>query len=97
MPTAPTLFVVQNGAVSGNSSQEDANAFAADYQGLRHFCNRVGDALELGEGWLAGFRETDFSHLWTAPTAGVDLAKGVMLEQHAPYAEMLEFATTQEA
>jgi hypothetical protein len=97
MSSQPKLFVIHDGAVSGNTSQDDANAFAADYQGLRHFSNRVGEALNLGTGWLGAFREADFSHLWVVPGADTDLAKGVMLERRAILSEMLEVATTREA
>jgi hypothetical protein len=62
--TSPRLFRVQDGAVTGNTGQEDANNFAADFQGLRHFGNAIGEALDLGPAKLAALQETDFAHLW---------------------------------
>jgi hypothetical protein len=94
---APKFFHVQSGEVIGTTGQEDANAFAADFQGLRHFGNRIGEALDLGAPWLGAFQETDFTHLWAIPVAAEDVAQGAMVGRRTLLAELLEFTTTASA
>jgi hypothetical protein len=86
------LFRVQEGAVTGTCGQDDANHFAADFQGLRHFGAKIGEALDLGEPWLGAFRETDFTHLWAAPQKGDSAASGAMTDSRAQLRDLLEAA-----
>lgn len=89
-------FEIAGGKVAGDGSQEQTENFAADLQGLRHFGRRIGAALDLGEPWHGGFREDDFTHLWaytTERTGDADPAQGAMIDQRAPYYELIETLT----
>src|SRR3569623_683239 len=75
-------FELKDGNVVGDTSEEDAKNFAADFQGLRHFGGKIGEALDLGAPWLGAFRETDFTHIWAYEGDAVsasDPGKGVMV------------------
>lgn len=90
------FFQIENGSVSGDATQEETEAFAADLQGLRHFASRLGFALDLGDAWHAGFREEDFTHLWACTSEGTsetDPAAGAMAGRHLPYYELIEHLT----
>lgn len=67
---APSLRVlqIQNGLVISESGQQDADDFAADYQGLRHFADRVGGTLELGGALYATIHEPEFSMMFMLPS-----------------------------
>lgn len=90
------LFEFRDGIVSGITGPEDAEDFAADYQGLRHFAEKISSALELGDAWMGGFREADFTHLWSCTADGKSGA-GAMLAAHAPLFELLQHVATDEA
>lgn len=89
-------FEIAEGKVAGDGTQEQTENFAADLQGLRHFGRRIGAALDLGEPWHGGFREDDFTHLWsctTERTGDTDPAQGAMIEERVPYYELIETLT----
>lgn len=54
-------FLVRAGQVESDAPQEVVDNYAADYQGLRHFGQKIGDALDLGEPWSASLREAQFT------------------------------------
>jgi hypothetical protein len=54
-------FTVREGQVESDAPQEVVDNYAADYQGLRHFGQKIGDALDLGTPWTASLREGQFS------------------------------------
>ena len=86
-------YELRDGNVLGDTSEEDVLHFAADFQGLRHFGQKIGEALELGTPWLGAFREADFTHLWAydgSATLPSDPANGVVIARHAPLVELLE-------
>ena len=92
IPQERIPFEIANGAVVGEATQEETEAFAADLQGLRHFGRRMGDALDLGEPWHGGFREPDYTLLWACVTEGTgekDPARGVVVNQKASYFELI--------
>lgn len=94
-PAAAELkrFEIRDGNVVGDTSEEDALHFAADFQGLRHFGQKIGEALDLGDPWLGAFREADFTHLWAYTgnaTSATDPGNGVVIPRHAPLVELLE-------
>ena len=86
-------FEIRDGNVSGDTSEEDVKHFAADFQGLRHFGQKIGESLDLGTPWLGAFREADFTHLWayagnhSLPT---DPGNGAMIARHSALVELLE-------
>lgn len=87
------LFQLRDGNVVGDTSEEDAKNFAADFQGLRHFGQKIGEALDLGTPWLGAFRETDLTHLWAFEGLGItanDPGNGAVIARHVPLMELLE-------
>lgn len=90
------LFEFRDGIVTGDTGADDAENFAADYQGLRHFAEKISSALDLGDAWMGGFRETDFTHLWEASVDGKSGA-GAMIDGHAPLFELLQHVSPDEA
>ncbi len=96
-PSAPAaelkLFQLRDGNVVGDTSMEDAKHFAADFQGLRHFGQKIGEALDLGAPWMGAFREADFTHLWAYEGLGIsasDPGNGAVIDRHVPLMELLE-------
>ena len=90
------LFEFRAGIVSGDTGPDDAENFAADYQGLRHFADKVASALDLGAVWMGGFREADFTHLWSC-SSDFQTGAGAMIEAHAPLFELLQHVSPEEA
>ena len=96
-PSAPSAelkrFQICDGNIVGDTSEEDATHFAADFQGLRHFGQKIGEALDLGAPWMGAFREEDFTHLWAYEGLGLsanDPGNGAVIARHAPLMELLE-------
>jgi len=86
-------FELRDGNVVGETSEDDVKNFAADFQGLRHFGSKIGEALDLGAPWLGAFRETDYTHLWAfagSASQPNDPGNGVVIARHAPLVELLE-------
>jgi hypothetical protein len=91
-PNQLRIFEVQNGLVISETGQQDADDFAADFQGLRHFADRAGAALELGGSIYASLHEPDFTFMYLLPLeAGAQPAKalGAMLGHDASNTELL--------
>ncbi len=61
------LFDIRNGLVISDTGQKDADDFAADFQGLRHFADRVGAGLEMGASLYASLHEPDFTFMYLLP------------------------------
>ncbi len=89
------LFEFANGAITGQTDAADAEHFAADFQGLRHFAEKAGAALELGPLWMAGMREVDYTVLWSCSTDG-ESGQGAMIESSAPLFELLQNVASDE-
>ncbi len=91
-PTTLRLFQIQNGLVISESGQQDADDFAADYQGLRHFSERVSQVLDLGDSLYASLHEPDFTFMYLQPQdagAQPSRASGAMISQNVSNAELL--------
>lgn len=86
------LFEFRDGSVTGQTSPEDAENFSRDFQGLRHFAQKMGDVLDLGDVWMGSFREADFTLLWSCSLDGQS-GQGAMIEKHAPMFELLQNVT----
>jgi len=87
-PAPLTLFTLKNGVVESSAEQALVDAFAADFQGLRHFGARIGEALNLGSAWTGTLQEADFSLVYgyfgegtgpEDPGAGALIGKDVLL------------------
>lgn len=92
--TSPDLriFHIQNGLVISETGQQDADDFAADFQGLRHFTDRVGATLELGSSLYASLHEPDFTFMYLLPldsNAQVRSASGAMISANVSNNELL--------
>lgn len=53
--------------VISETGQKDADDFAADFQGLRHFADRLGAGLDLGHSLYAALHEPDFTFMFMLP------------------------------
>lgn len=86
------MFEVQNGLVISETGQQDADDFAADFQGLRHFADRIGASLDLGGSLYASLHEPDFTFMYMLPvdaSAQPSKASGAMVAQDASNTELL--------
>lgn len=95
-PTAPApslrTLEIQNGLVISDSGQQDADDFAADYQGLRHFADRVGGALELGGALYGALHEPQFSMMFLLPAGAegqTNQAVGALIDANVSNNELL--------
>ncbi|SKB07644.1 hypothetical protein SAMN02745166_04739 [Prosthecobacter debontii] len=60
-PYPLTHFTLQDGVVESSADQTLVDAFAADFQGLRHFGAKIGEALNLGDPWSGILQESDLT------------------------------------
>ncbi len=93
LDTSPKFFKIQGSSVVGDSGQEDTNHFAADFQGLRHFGQKIAEALDLEGPWHAAFREQDFSHFWATETHEGNSGAGVMVAKRIALIELFDLVT----
>jgi hypothetical protein len=88
----PRVFQIQNGLVISESGQQDADDFAADFQGLRHFADRIGGSLELGASLYAALHEPGFTFMFLLPPDAQSLpgsASGAMIGANVSNNELL--------
>jgi hypothetical protein len=86
------VFDIRNGLVISDTGQKDADDFAADFQGLRHFADRVGAGLEMGTSLYASLHEPDFTFMYLlSPDSGAQPsnATGAMIGGSVSNNEML--------
>ncbi|HYF35359.1 MAG TPA: hypothetical protein VD994_08735 [Prosthecobacter sp.] len=94
-----TTFILKNGVVESGAEQALVDAFAADFQGLRHFGSRLGEALELGSPWSGVLREDDFTlgyGYFGEGTGAEDPGAGALVGKQIPLYDMLTTFTTHE-
>jgi hypothetical protein len=95
METSPLplqLFTLREGLVSSTADQTLVDAFAADFQGLRHFGVKLGESLELGPPWTGTLQEDDFTlnfAYFDAGTSSLDHGAGAMIGEKRPFFELL--------
>ena len=90
--TSPRFFNIQNGLVISETGQQDADDFAADFQGLRHFADRIGGGLDLGGSLYASLHEPDFTFMYLLPEdpgAQSSNASGGMIDGSVSNNEMM--------
>jgi hypothetical protein len=87
----PRFFSIQNGLVISETGQQDADDFAADFQGLRHFADRIGAGLDLGGSLYASLHEPDFTFMYMLQSDGGQPgnASGVMIDGSVSNNEMM--------
>jgi len=86
------MFQIQNGLVISETGQQDADDFAADFQGLRHFAERVGQGLDLGSSHYASLHEPEFTFMYLLPPnsgAQPSQAAGAMISASISNNELL--------
>jgi|JI10StandDraft_1071094.scaffolds.fasta_scaffold218174_3 hypothetical protein len=94
------FFDLENGEISSDEDQSSVDAFAADFQGLRHFANKLGQALNLKNAWMGAVQEADFAVLYKLDGPDVNSnasGTGARVGQQALLCEMLEILTPEEA
>ena len=87
------LFLMKEGRIESEAPQEAVDHFAADFHALRHFGAKIGETLDLGEPWMGGVREPDYTLMFAYPTGGTgvqDAGKGGRAAARVPLFEMLE-------
>ena len=89
---AARFFTIQSGLVISETGQQDADDFAADFQGLRHFADRIGAGLDLGSSLYASVHEPDFTFMYLLPEdSGVQPAgaSGIMIDGNVSNNELM--------
>jgi hypothetical protein len=97
-PTPLTIFTLKEGIVESTSGQHLVDAFAADFQGLRHFGMKIGEALNLGDPWTGTAQEDDLTVNYAyfgEGTGPEDPGAGAMISKKALLFEILTKVTTQ--
>lgn len=99
-PPPLTLFSLKDGHVESSGDQEIVDAFAADFQGLRHFGSKIGEALNLGNAWSGTLQEHDLTVSYAYHGEGTgpkDPGAGALIGKKTPLYELLTHVTTAEA
>lgn len=97
--TPLTIFTIREGVVESSAGQALVDAFAADFQGLRHFGAKIGQALELGDAWTGTAQEDDLTVTYAYLGEGTgpnDPGAGALVAKKTLLYEMLAKVTTQE-
>ena len=99
-PAPFTPFTLKNGIVESSAEQASVDAFAADFQGLRHFGMKLGEALEVGPPWSGLLQEEDFTlgyAYFGEGTGPNDPGAGGLVGKKVLLYELLTKITTQDA
>ncbi len=99
-PLPLTMFSLKNGVVESEAGQDSVDAFAADFQGLKHFGAKIAEALDLGDPWTGTLQEEDFTLTYAyfgEGTGAEDPGAGVMIGKRALLFELLTKATQPQA
>ncbi|MCP5556536.1 MAG: hypothetical protein H7A55_02175 [Verrucomicrobiaceae bacterium] len=94
------FFDMENGEISSDEDQGAVDAFAADFQGLRHFGTKLGQAMNLKGAWMGAVQEADFAVLYRldGPDVGSNATgAGARIGQQALLFELLGTINTEEA
>lgn len=99
-PVPLQLFSLSEGVISSDEPQEAVDAFAADFQGLRHFGLKLGQAMGLKGAWVGAVQEADFAvafRLEGTETGKDATGSGARVGQQALLFELLQTITPEEA
>jgi hypothetical protein len=92
-----TFFSFKEGVIESSGDQELVDAFAADFQGLRHFGTKIGEALQLGDAWAGTVQEDDLTVAYAYFGAGTgpnDPGAGAMIAKKIRLYELLTEVTS---
>ena len=98
-PIPLEVFDLKNGQVESELPQQAVDAFAADMQALRHFGEKLGQAVDLGKPWMGALQETAYSLAYSTPEKSLDIlpqGKGARVGQRALLFELRSLITDQE-
>lgn len=99
-PIPLQLFTLKDGLVSSDGGQDAVDAFAADFQGLRHFGLKLGECLDLGAPWMGTLQEEDATLNYAYFDAGTDPkdpGAGALIGERIPMFELLTRVNSMEA
>lgn len=97
-PVPLTLFSLKEGIIESAADQPLVDAFAADFQGLRHYGAKLGEALDLGHPWTGMLQEDDLTVTYSyfgEGTGANDPGAGALIGKKALLFELLTKVTTQ--
>ncbi len=97
-PAPLTFFTLKEGVVESSADQELVDAFAADFQGLRHYGTKLGEALDLGAPWTGTLQEDDLTVTYAYFGEGTgpnDPGAGALIGKKSLLYELLTQVTTQ--
>ena len=92
-------YDLKEGLVSSDLGQASVDAFAADFQALRHFGEKLGNALDMSNPWMGALQESGYSVAYSTPEKALDtlpLGKGARVGQRALLFELLTLITDQD-
>jgi hypothetical protein len=95
-----SLFTLKEGIVESSAEQVLVDAFAADFQGLRHFGAKIGEALNLEPPWSGLLQEDDLTVAYAyfgEGTSPNDPGGGALIGKKALLYELLTKITSQSA
>jgi len=98
-PIALETYDLKDGLVSSELGQTSVDAFAADFQALRHFGEKLGNALDFNAPWMGALQESGYSVAFSTPEKSLDttpLGKGARVGQRALLFELLSHITEQD-
>lgn len=97
-PAPLTFFSLKEGIIESSARQELVDAFAADFQGLRHYGAKLGEALNLGSPWTGMIQEDDLTVTYAYFGEGTgpnDPGAGALIGKKTLLYELLTKVTTQ--
>jgi len=92
LTTEVEIFDLRDGMIESEQEQGSVNAFAADFQALCHFGERIGSALNLGPSWMGAVQENGLTVAYCVPEGdlvGGKPGKGGRVPNRALLFEML--------
>lgn len=94
------LFTMRDGLVTSVHGQDAVDNYAADFQGLRHFGSKLGEAIDLGDPWMGTLQEDEFTlnfAYFDAGTSPADPGAGALVGSAIPLFELLNRVNAVEA
>jgi hypothetical protein len=88
-PIPLETYDLKEGLVSSDLGQASVDAFAADFQALRHFGEKLGNALDMSNPWMGALQESGYSVAYSTP-------EKALVGQRALLFELLTLITDQD-